>query len=1269
MATKVVTSLREGGQQPFHLPQCGGERELRVYMGRSWYKSASFPIDGAGDYTLRLRRCLEWRDLTHIDTRGRPEYDELIPAGVTDIGMWLETDWYREQVVVQDIRPESYAYNHTDIQPGDVLLAINGTLTANLSFNDCLALLRSELASAAQVTTSTLGEHEGEGEGKCAESAIGTQLRFRTMEARYKLLRAKAMHRRHRSHTSRALPAGSVDDIGLGHTSASQHSRASYMDEPDFELAATSLRASHHRSPTTGTVDGPEVFDDELMILHEEADAKERLDSGVARVRSSTGLSDEESQEDVYVRIELRPMAASTVLTMTPMAPNEAPYVIENIDINHSLYFRQRGADGHPWNYLGPGQKCYYTWEEPMGSRRLAVRVGSEKAIAVGDVVQAKGRGIVNVLRGWGVGAVPSEADGLRTGPTKMLRIDEVGTEEKLILPEHEIGSEPGAAGHLHARVVAEGQSRILLVSCHKDIRKTIWALRKHRKLLEEQVTACSSVLLKYERYSDMAAAHERTISADAATPSVGMQTSLSAAGGNPRAINMEYLQTCERALGIDQKQVAAVSAAEERMRMELGAGAVTQENQLVVEILAARGLRPTDLDGHSSPYCVCYLKIPDLTRYKEFAHQRAQTYFVDKTLSPTWNNQRFVFKVPAEAVTSKRGFRLRVLVLSRQMLRLNDFLGQAEVPLSVLQDQRVRVGWFPLTRRSSRFMDLAAGDKISGSLKMRVRWIHSTHAFLEHRMLEMKGLHGHLQAMHDRAALLIAQLRREQTRNNKRRRLGMQITTSDEDGRGLRLRRRLERIGLLRELQNSPPMRSGRLFKDLGAGLGDVVDAQISLQPPGSDTKPQPGTARVTRPVSLQLGPHAHDQIKILSSRLQRGNDLDAPRPRAVSFTLGVEPSRRRSVYHTKQAAANAAARLSAGSNRQSLARVVEEALTADVPVASEDVIQRNLLMPQMVRPSIKDMLSPCRQAMICEMDLSHQHVVQVGGSILIRPLQALNLKETSRRIYVVLTTRLQAGLVRWQSDRAPAAIAPSWPTSMRACQFPVGALETNGMLNIEVFSEGGMTNLRGDTSLGTLEIPLSSLVDCCTFKGRNEFQRWFPLTAPLDDMSRLRLDSTAASSSLEPTISEQRSATAFPNHNPVVQMSVSWVPLSSGGAAERTRFYSLILMREVSVSLIDSTRSLELMRLSASGLDLRWAETKEYSRCSCVVRWLQADNQTLASSSRVVLAPTPVLIPQPTLQVRVFRFFHLRPCFLNAKIFYTVPTTSCFSGEYGAQ
>lgn len=46
--------------------------------------------------------------------------------------------------------------------------------------------------------------------------------------------------------------------------------------------------------------------------------------------------------------------------------------------------------------------------------------------------------------------------------------------------------------------------------------------------------------------------------------------------------------------------------------------------------------------------------------------------------------------------------------------------------------------------------------------------------------------------------------------------------------------------------------------------------------------------------------------------------------------------------------------------------------------------------MLPLLRRPSLKDLLRHTREAVVCEMDLSHQRVMRDGGVLRIQPLQA---------------------------------------------------------------------------------------------------------------------------------------------------------------------------------------------------------------------------------------------------------------------------------------
>lgn len=55
-------------------------------------------------------------------------------------------------------------------------------------------------------------------------------------------------------------------------------------------------------------------------------------------------------------------------------------------------------------------------------------------------------------------------------------------------------------ARYVHARVSAEGRTRVLLISSHKDIRRTIAKFGARQAILARQVQQCHLVLDKYRR-------------------------------------------------------------------------------------------------------------------------------------------------------------------------------------------------------------------------------------------------------------------------------------------------------------------------------------------------------------------------------------------------------------------------------------------------------------------------------------------------------------------------------------------------------------------------------------------------------------------------------------------------------------------------------------------------------------------------------------------------------------------------------------------------
>lgn len=51
-----------------------------LQVSGGWERSASFPVDSVGEYSLRLTRKVDVSGVKHISTRRSSEYDVVIPC-------------------------------------------------------------------------------------------------------------------------------------------------------------------------------------------------------------------------------------------------------------------------------------------------------------------------------------------------------------------------------------------------------------------------------------------------------------------------------------------------------------------------------------------------------------------------------------------------------------------------------------------------------------------------------------------------------------------------------------------------------------------------------------------------------------------------------------------------------------------------------------------------------------------------------------------------------------------------------------------------------------------------------------------------------------------------------------------------------------------------------------------------------------------------------------------------------------------------------------
>eukprot|EP00624_Nannochloropsis_granulata_P006270 evm.model.NODE_4642_length_71726_cov_21.816496.4 len=259
-------------------------------------------------------------------------------------------------------------------------------------------------------------------------------------------------------------------------------------------------------------------------------------------------------------------------------------------------------------------------------------------------------------------------------------------------------------------------------------------------------------------------------------------------------------------------------------------------------------------------------------------------------------------------------------------------------------------------------------------------------------------------------------------------------------------------------------------------------------------------------------------------------------------------------------------------------------------------------------------------------EVARSHRCVNNPGGTLRIRPLQALNLGEKTKSTYVTV----RYGLHLQRTGKAKPGAHPRWEAANRRNELAlqVEHLNTTGSIHITVWSERDLQ----DAELGHIEVPLGSLIDCCDDHG--DYMRWFPLLH-FTDAQPVEGDTGRASC---PWTSEKSSSDDF-THKPCLKLGFRWVPLDKSQHVLKTSTYLRAYMAEMSVSVVDSYQHTELLSMTMRSVEARYVDNPSLTRASLVVSCVQLDNQLPKAEAPIVFGPTPMQMSQPLLQCSLFR------------------------------
>jgi len=783
----IVRTLPTDGFAPFFLPDTRSDRCLRLDLGPEFNCTSSFPADSPGMYTLKLTNPRDPRNLVHVTTRGASHYDVKLPPDDKqnrfgwsgELGVWFETDWDHRGVVVKGCKRGKFAFNHTDIRAGDILISIDGESIGKLSFDDVMTRIKDRLKEIEELGANILHNEEREdSDMKSVESEKGNQiiLKFMTLEEKMKKVRKKAFN----IHKGRAKDASLKKNLTLG-TPGFMEALEESLKKDDYDYGPGSKNLEMTRLKTweeEGTKrDGGGSTEDSKTNCSGPGGAYDEIAKRFSGVHgyeddiSDTSSSRSDDDRLDYVAVDMSTVGNSLFLYVHPSKNREIPYRIVNSSSKSIISFKQRSCDGHPWIYLKPGESCDYTWEEPMKQRKLALRVREleavERILGKGDVLR-KGKskkffGIENEYdKGGAYGAV------------KTVKLDEIGSTEHIPM----VGAKDNDQAKnvsLWCRVDAEGGTKTLKVADVGDSKVEKKMLVSYVSTIRKELQKIDDSLLNMNRLTRILHTSDRQSMIDV------MSSSIYLSGGGERSKKAEepfgnvdpfaanQMPSNERgtiSLGTSFKrpswgspfdaQLSSPSASKgtpnipkhdkstlKQISEELfhddccidDGNSIIKCNQLLVEVIECCGLKASSLGGLSDPYAEVYLK-NHLKKRRVFREKRKRTYFIEKTVHPQWSNQIFVFDVPEEAVKMTRGFSLRVNIRDFELFGTRDFLGQCDVQLNSLAGQNEVMGWYPLTARTGKVFQRSSNDKVSGSVKLRLRWVHKVPTLLDYRIV-----------------------------------------------------------------------------------------------------------------------------------------------------------------------------------------------------------------------------------------------------------------------------------------------------------------------------------------------------------------------------------------------------------------------------------------------------------------------------------------------------------------------------------------------------
>ncbi|GKY92544.1 hypothetical protein MPSEU_000224700 [Mayamaea pseudoterrestris] len=1175
---------------PFILPDSRRERLLRVDLGGEYNLTASISTDSPGEHTLKVTKAVDLKAVPHVLTRASNEYEVRLPSTnlhllATELGIWFETEWGSEKtLIVKAVKKDSFAFNETDVHIGDQLLSIDGVPVSRLTFVETMNKLRSRMT-------------------ELAENSARIRPRATLRRASIRLVSSA---------------------VGLGrsaNTSASEGEVVPLVLR--FRTIEDRLRRLRMKASVTGQ--------DASSTL-----SRDRMLSPTSGLSTSFDLE--------YIKAELRSLQHSLFLVIRK--ETVLPYRIDNCCVASTIYYRQKGCSGHPWQLLKPGQSQYYSWEEPLKPKRLTVRVGTQDALMV-NIGRSTGsfRARENRRRQPLLQHVRDEEDAVFSAPVSV-RLEEIGFRDLLTCA----GTDGASARCFELVTNVTGNTRVLTIqdaSAEGDEAE----LANHLQTLDGIQTEERS---RNEHLKELVAALD-SLPEDSPSDSI-----------------------------VEEAQKLMANFPEDPM--------VTRRHQLVVTIHEANGLDTDTFAGACNPYAEVSLKSNgrrDMFR-KRPLHK---TYYIKKTVCPSWNSQTFTFDVPAEAIETPRGHSLTIRLRNFRAFANHKVLGRAQVELHSLRDQKPLDGWFPLAGRTGRQeLDNALSHWGRGSVRISAQWIYSSTSLLnyfillsERRLLDLnRSLQGLKQQLDKKRQ--VQERKFDATDGFQRVRVHDLVSFSTQLKKSKRLTpprlpRTEEKSNRMQQYEHPAPIRSyhshwasspvknghAHIKRRSKKEVGQFVSKQRSEHQEAKAFAPlevhnEMLETMLARPEAAGFVTVRRFKLWSASNALFQDHDLEAfaKEDEVLVKLRAIRPIKRSELSPGFDDSAPFTARLR-------LPAIAPSFLTAQVIEQVSALKNAHQLFERATKRKSEAVLHP-------------------GGWVVIRLHTALNLPDS----YTGMFVRVSFGPETLVSETVDAKVTPTWNRKAVAMDHEsfqygpndmlihIAPRKTSGFIRLSVFGEKSHPNLSSKTELGVLHLPLGSTISACIdcanenaasvheFASSQAYSRWFPLMDP-KDVVPVEGDWGL---SYRPPESEKLNDSMFKEYfAPCIQLSILWFPDSvisnneehfenhlsqpshdgsvstiskaesrkipskaNGELSVQQYFYADI--GRISLALIDSQRAFELLSLSISDIDLRYWTTKAKTRYAISIGWLQIDQQDDNAREPVVLAPTPMSYVGPVIQ-----------------------------------